>query len=176
MPRSALRIGPRTATSITRSWFCTGPAAAALRCSPRNTSRLSSPMARPGRATLLSELSRQFWPRRINQVQRWLRIAISALLLRRFGQSSAQADYREQNAGADPNDLLYSLEASQDYDPEPGLSQIRAKVYALNFSDDEFNLAHWRRCGFDDVFQLPEFVLEGARLRREVRALWRRPS
>ena len=96
-------------------------------------------MARPGRATLLSELSRQFWPRRINQVQRWLRIAISALLLRRFGQSSAQADYREQNAGADPNDLLYSLEASQDYDPEPGLSQIRAKVYALNFSDDEFN-------------------------------------
>src|SRR5215469_13462602 len=30
------------------------------------------------------------------------------------------------------------------------------KVYALNFSDDEFNLAHWRRCGFDDVFQLPE--------------------
>jgi hypothetical protein len=82
----------------------------------------------------------------------------------------------KQNAGADPNDLLYSLEASQDYDPEPGLSQIRAKVYALNFSDDEFNLAHWRRCGFDDVFQLPEFVLEGARLRREVRALWRRPS
>ena len=45
----------------------------------------------------------------------------------------------KQNTGADPNDLLYSLEASQDYDPEPGLSQIRAKVYALNFSDDEFN-------------------------------------
>ena len=45
----------------------------------------------------------------------------------------------KQNAGADPNDLLYSLEASQDYDPEPRLAQIRAKVYALNFSDDEFN-------------------------------------
>jgi homoserine O-acetyltransferase len=44
-----------------------------------------------------------------------------------------------QNAKSDPNDLLYSLEASQDYDPEPGLATIKAKVYALNFSDDEFN-------------------------------------
>jgi homoserine O-acetyltransferase len=44
-----------------------------------------------------------------------------------------------QNAQSDPNDLLYSLEASQDYDPEPGLATIKAKVYALNFSDDEFN-------------------------------------
>ena len=45
----------------------------------------------------------------------------------------------KQNAQADPNDLLYSLESSADYDPEPGLSKIKAKVYALNFSDDEFN-------------------------------------
>jgi homoserine O-acetyltransferase len=45
----------------------------------------------------------------------------------------------KQNAQSDPNDLLYSLEASRDYDPEPGLATIRAKVYALNFSDDEFN-------------------------------------
>ena len=45
----------------------------------------------------------------------------------------------KQNAQSDPNDLLYSLEASQDYDPEPGLATIEAKVYALNFSDDEFN-------------------------------------
>jgi homoserine O-acetyltransferase len=44
-----------------------------------------------------------------------------------------------QNAQSDPNDLLYSLEASQDYDPEPGLATIKVKVYALNFSDDEFN-------------------------------------
>jgi homoserine O-acetyltransferase/O-succinyltransferase len=42
-------------------------------------------------------------------------------------------------AKADPNDVLYSLESSQDYDPEPRLAVIRAKVYALNFSDDEFN-------------------------------------
>jgi homoserine O-acetyltransferase len=45
----------------------------------------------------------------------------------------------KQNAEADPNGLLYSLEASQDYDPEPGLTRIKARVYALNFSDDEFN-------------------------------------
>ncbi len=45
----------------------------------------------------------------------------------------------KQNAQADPNDLLYSLESSADYDPEPGLSKIKAKVFALNFSDDEFN-------------------------------------
>jgi homoserine O-acetyltransferase/O-succinyltransferase len=40
---------------------------------------------------------------------------------------------------ADPNDILYSLESSQDYDPRPGLSAIRMKVFALNFDDDEFN-------------------------------------
>ncbi len=40
---------------------------------------------------------------------------------------------------ADPNDLLYSLESSEDYDPEPELSKIKTKVFALNFSDDEFN-------------------------------------
>jgi homoserine O-acetyltransferase/O-succinyltransferase len=45
----------------------------------------------------------------------------------------------KQNAQSDPNDLLYSLEASQDYNPEPGLAMIKAKVYALKFSDDEFN-------------------------------------
>jgi homoserine O-acetyltransferase/O-succinyltransferase len=45
----------------------------------------------------------------------------------------------KQNAQSDPNDLLYSLEASRDYNPEPGLAMIKAKVYALNCSDDEFN-------------------------------------
>jgi len=42
---------------------------------------------------------------------------------------------REQDA----NDALYSLESSGDYDPGPALSKVRAKVFALNFSDDEFN-------------------------------------
>jgi homoserine O-acetyltransferase len=45
----------------------------------------------------------------------------------------------KQNVSADPNDLLYSLDASRDYNPEPKLSAITASVYALNFSDDEFN-------------------------------------
>jgi homoserine O-acetyltransferase len=44
-----------------------------------------------------------------------------------------------QGVGTDANDMLFSLESSRDYDPEAGLGLIKAKVYALNFSDDEFN-------------------------------------
>jgi homoserine O-acetyltransferase/O-succinyltransferase len=39
----------------------------------------------------------------------------------------------------DANDLLYSLESSFIYDPQPGLSRIKTKLLALNFDDDEFN-------------------------------------
>jgi homoserine O-acetyltransferase len=39
----------------------------------------------------------------------------------------------------DANNVLYSLQSSGDYDPEPKLSTIRARVFALNFDDDEFN-------------------------------------
>jgi homoserine O-acetyltransferase/O-succinyltransferase len=49
------------------------------------------------------------------------------------------ADARQQAAAADANDLLYSLKSSADYDPEPALSSIKTKVFALNFADDEFN-------------------------------------
>jgi homoserine O-acetyltransferase len=49
------------------------------------------------------------------------------------------ASAEQQIASADANDLLYSLESSSDYDPEPGLSKIKTKLLALNFSDDEFN-------------------------------------
>ncbi|MDC0714870.1 alpha/beta fold hydrolase [Stigmatella sp. ncwal1] len=55
--------------------------------------------------------------------------------------AAADAFIREaiaQAARTDANDLLYSLESSNDYDPEPALGRIRAKVFALNFSDDEF--------------------------------------
>jgi len=44
----------------------------------------------------------------------------------------------KQGADIDANDMLFSLESSRDYNPSE-LEQIRAKVYALNFSDDEFN-------------------------------------
>ncbi len=39
----------------------------------------------------------------------------------------------------DANDYLYGMEASFDYDPEPGLPSIKAKVLAVNFADDELN-------------------------------------
>jgi homoserine O-acetyltransferase len=48
---------------------------------------------------------------------------------------------RQQAELIDPNDILYSLESSADYDPQPGLASIKTKVVALNFSDDEFNPA-----------------------------------
>jgi homoserine O-acetyltransferase/O-succinyltransferase len=53
-------------------------------------------------------------------------------------------DARQEADPIDPNDNLYSLESSQDYDPQPGLTSIRAKVLALNFSDDEFNPSELR--------------------------------
>ena len=39
----------------------------------------------------------------------------------------------------DANDYLYGMEASFDYDPEPGLPSIKARVLAVNFADDELN-------------------------------------
>ncbi|BFT72417.1 alpha/beta fold hydrolase [Paenibacillus sp. P36] len=45
----------------------------------------------------------------------------------------------KQAAQIDANDILYSLKSSADYNPEPGLSKIKTKLFALNFSDDEFN-------------------------------------
>jgi homoserine O-acetyltransferase/O-succinyltransferase len=39
----------------------------------------------------------------------------------------------------DPNDIVYSLKSSFTYDPKPELAKITTKVFALNFSDDEFN-------------------------------------
>lgn len=49
-----------------------------------------------------------------------------------FVQSAA-----EQGLEIDANDLLYALEASEDYDPVP--ERIPVKVLAVNFADDEFN-------------------------------------
>jgi homoserine O-acetyltransferase len=49
------------------------------------------------------------------------------------------AQARDQAAHTDANDVLYSLKSSADYDPAPGLAAIKTKLFALNFSDDEFN-------------------------------------
>lgn len=39
----------------------------------------------------------------------------------------------------DANNVLYALEASQDYDPGPGLEKITARLLAINFADDLIN-------------------------------------
>lgn len=39
----------------------------------------------------------------------------------------------------DANNVLYALEASQDYDPGPDLGKINAKLLAINFADDLIN-------------------------------------
>ena len=46
------------------------------------------------------------------------------------------ADYLKTG---DANDMLYAIEASHDYDPAPGLKEIRAPLTALNFADDLIN-------------------------------------
>lgn len=51
------------------------------------------------------------------------------------------AEAAEIAARGDANDYLYSMESSADYDPQPDLGLIKAKVLALNFDDDEFNPA-----------------------------------
>lgn len=48
-------------------------------------------------------------------------------------------EIRNQAARIDANDMLYSLKSSADYNPAPELSAIKTKLFALNFSDDEFN-------------------------------------
>jgi homoserine O-acetyltransferase/O-succinyltransferase len=40
---------------------------------------------------------------------------------------------------ADANDFMYQWDASGDYDPEPGLSRVTARVLAINSADDERN-------------------------------------
>jgi homoserine O-acetyltransferase len=39
----------------------------------------------------------------------------------------------------DANDELYAYSASEDYNPEPELEKIHAKLLAINFADDEIN-------------------------------------
>jgi homoserine O-acetyltransferase len=39
----------------------------------------------------------------------------------------------------DANDIIYVLEASMDYNPEPKLSMIQTKVFALDFTDDQLD-------------------------------------
>jgi homoserine O-acetyltransferase len=43
----------------------------------------------------------------------------------------------------DANDFLYWIESSWDYDPQPDLGKIKARVVAVNFADDAINPAEF---------------------------------
>jgi len=45
---------------------------------------------------------------------------------------------KSQVKGQDANDVIYAFDSSRDFNAEPGLHQIKTKVFALNFADDEF--------------------------------------
>jgi homoserine O-acetyltransferase/O-succinyltransferase len=49
------------------------------------------------------------------------------------------AGLTKQADAMDANDVLYSIDSSRDYDPESKLATITTPIWALNFSDDEFN-------------------------------------
>lgn len=45
----------------------------------------------------------------------------------------------ERARAGDANDRLYQVEASMDYDPSAGIEDIKARLLAINFADDELN-------------------------------------
>ena len=49
------------------------------------------------------------------------------------------AAVRDNLKTQDANDILYAIEASQDYDPGPALEKIEAPLYAVNSADDLVN-------------------------------------
>jgi homoserine O-acetyltransferase len=53
--------------------------------------------------------------------------------------SALNASVKSFCATHDANDILYALEAPGDYDPGPGLAQIRAPLFAINSADDLIN-------------------------------------
>jgi homoserine O-acetyltransferase len=71
--------------------------------------------------------------------------ASGARELSRLGPTAAAADdvlddiVRQRLSHTDANDFLYAWEASSGYDPSSRLREIRARVLAINFEDDERN-------------------------------------
>ena len=68
----------------------------------------------------------------------------SATRIQELAPTRAAADklYEErlaQAAKGDANDALWAIEAIMDYDPEPDLDKIRAKVLLINAAEDEAN-------------------------------------
>ncbi len=85
--------------------------------------------------------------------RRGLRAALDALLVmgsaplvlqgRAPTRDAADAFYeawmKKRLTETDANDFVYAFEASSDYDPRPGLEQIKARVIAVNSADDFIN-------------------------------------
>lgn len=70
----------------------------------------------------------------------------NTLELQKLGatRDSAEKFYREvvldpKRRIPDPNDYVFAVESSWDYDPRPDLPKIKAAVYAVNFADDPVN-------------------------------------
>lgn len=85
-------------------------------------------------------------PQSLRTVQQMLFLMGSNPVLRQEQmQTLAQSDsvldasVAESVKTGDANDALCQLEASQDYDPGPGLEKIRAPLLAINFADDLIN-------------------------------------
>ena len=53
--------------------------------------------------------------------------------------SAFDATMKARLASTDANDLLYQVDASRDYDPQPKLETIKAKLLAVNSADDAVN-------------------------------------
>ena len=53
--------------------------------------------------------------------------------------SAFDATMKARLASTDANDLLYQVDASRDYDPQPKLEPIKAKLLAVNSADDAVN-------------------------------------
>ncbi len=66
-------------------------------------------------------------------------IALHNLAPTRHDADALIAKYRDEAEAQDVNDELYWWNASRDYDPAPNLTQIKARVLAINSADDERN-------------------------------------
>lgn len=54
-------------------------------------------------------------------------------------ESMLEGMIRRYAAGLDANDMIYQFDASRDYDPQPHLEEIRARLVAINSADDQVN-------------------------------------
>jgi homoserine O-acetyltransferase/O-succinyltransferase len=85
------------------------------------------------------------------QPANWARVAPlsamftqSAARIQEIGSTREKADafYKrlvENAKKGDANNRLYQIESTMDYDPSPGLENIKARLFAINFADDAVN-------------------------------------